>query len=35
MHVVAEQKLVKGYPSCYIQVSSMNLVDSLDVFRLE
>lgn len=35
MQVLAEQKLVKGYPSCYIQVSSMNLVDSLEVFRFE
>ena len=35
MQVAAEQKLVKGSPSCSIQVSSMSLVESLDVLRLE
>jgi hypothetical protein len=35
MQVEAEQKLVKGYPSCSWHVSSMYLVDSLEVLRFE
>lgn len=35
MQVLAEQKLVKGSPSCSMHVSSMNLVDSFEVFRFE